>query len=223
MRVLRRKLTYANVIATLALFLALTGGVVWAARKIGSHQLKASSVTTGKIKKSAVTSAKLKDKAVTNPKLGEGAVNFAKIASGTNVVASASGTVGVSTKTPKVPIALNLSGTTAFTPAAGVIDLVSIEVRAVNFASIDPKEACAAEVQPMVNGQLFQISSDFLFVRSAVPEEEPPSASDIDAETGPIGLGQPGTPQQLGIRVIGSENCSAASQVAVNVAVTQFK
>ena len=42
------KLTYANVVASLALFLALSGGVVYAAGKIGANQLKANSVTTGK-------------------------------------------------------------------------------------------------------------------------------------------------------------------------------
>ena len=47
-----KRLTYANVIASLALFLALGGGAVYAA----SH--KANQVGTGKLKQNAVTAGK---------------------------------------------------------------------------------------------------------------------------------------------------------------------
>jgi hypothetical protein len=50
------KLTYANVIATLALFLALGGGGAFAAT-----QLAKNSVGTKQLKKNAVTAAKVKD------------------------------------------------------------------------------------------------------------------------------------------------------------------
>ena len=97
----RRRLTYANVAATLALFLTLSGGAVWAADKITSKQIGKGAVKTKNLAKSAVkaknlakksvTSAKLAKGAVTNAKLGDGSVNFAKIAAGTNVIASATG------------------------------------------------------------------------------------------------------------------------------------
>lgn len=225
MRLLRSRLTYANLIATMALFLALTGGVVWAAHgghKVGTKQLKANSVTTAKIRKKAVTTSKLRDKAVTTPKLGEGSVSFTKIAPGTNVIASASGTVGVSTTTPLNPIPVPLSGTSAFTPAAGVTDLVNIEARAVNFASVDPKKSCAVLVQPMVNGQVFSLSGWFPELSTATTEETSPTSSLISSGSGPIGLGQT-TPQQLSVRVLGNKECSATSQVQVNLTVTQFK
>jgi hypothetical protein len=59
------KLTYANVVATLALFIAIGGASAFAASQIGknsvgSKQLKKNSVTTAKIKKEAVTAAKVK-------------------------------------------------------------------------------------------------------------------------------------------------------------------
>ncbi len=220
MRLLRSHLTYANVIATLALFLALTGGVVWAASKIGAKQLKANSVTAGKIKKNAVTSAKLKAKAVTNAKLADGAVNFAKIATGTNVIASATGgPVAVNSVNTAIPIPL--TGTTSFTPQAGVTDLLSIEARGINLARAGT--SCSPTVQPLVNGQLFEVSSGFLAL-SATPEV--PSEFDpvpLDSETGPVGLGQPGVPQQITMRVIGDTGCSATSQVAVSVSVAQVK
>lgn len=60
-----KKLTYANVTATLALFLAL-GGVTWAATKlpansVGSAQIIKGSVKASDIAKNAVTSAKVKN------------------------------------------------------------------------------------------------------------------------------------------------------------------
>jgi hypothetical protein len=65
MKKIRGKLTYANVIATLALFLVLTGGAAYAAshlgkNSVGTKQLKKNSVTSAKIKKEAVTGAKIK-------------------------------------------------------------------------------------------------------------------------------------------------------------------
>ena len=61
----RPKLTYANVVATLALFIALGGATALAAshlgkNSVGTKQLKKNSVTTAKIKKNAVTGAKIK-------------------------------------------------------------------------------------------------------------------------------------------------------------------
>jgi hypothetical protein len=62
---LRNRLTYANVMATIALFVAL-GGTGYAAislpkGSVGSKQLKMGAVTAKKIKKGAVTSAAVKD------------------------------------------------------------------------------------------------------------------------------------------------------------------
>jgi hypothetical protein len=53
---LRPRLTYANVIATLALFLALGGGAAFAASTMGRN-----SVGTKQLKRNAVTGAKVKD------------------------------------------------------------------------------------------------------------------------------------------------------------------
>jgi hypothetical protein len=59
----RGKLTYANVVASLALFLAI-GGVSYAATQlpknsVGARQLKTNAVTAAKIKDGAITGAKL--------------------------------------------------------------------------------------------------------------------------------------------------------------------
>jgi hypothetical protein len=63
MKRLRPRLTYANVIATLALFLALGGGAY------AAIQLPKNSVGAKQLKKNAVTAAKIKDGAVTGSKI----------------------------------------------------------------------------------------------------------------------------------------------------------
>jgi hypothetical protein len=71
---LRGKLTYANVVSTLCLFLLLSGGAAYAAghlgkNAVGTKQLKKSSVTTAKIKKQAVTAAKVKKGTLTGTQI----------------------------------------------------------------------------------------------------------------------------------------------------------
>jgi hypothetical protein len=75
--------TYANVTATLALFIALGGGAyaatVLPANSVGARQLKSSAVERGKIKNSAVNSAKVRDNSLTGADINEGALG--KVAS----------------------------------------------------------------------------------------------------------------------------------------------
>jgi hypothetical protein len=79
---MRPKLTYANVVATLALFIAIGGASAFAASQLGKNsvgtkQLKNGSVTTKKLKSGAITGAKVRDGSLT----------------GADVVASTLGTV----------------------------------------------------------------------------------------------------------------------------------
>ena len=130
MRAVRRHLTYANVIATLALFLALSGGVVWAAGKIGTSRLKSGAVTAGKIKRNAVIASKIKANAVTGTKIKNGAVSFAKLGTGSNLVLTA--TSPALSASEATPLNVPLSGPTSFTPQPSTLDLLSVEVRANN-------------------------------------------------------------------------------------------
>jgi hypothetical protein len=81
----RQRLSYSNVIATMALFIAL-GGVAVAAglpkNSVGPKQLKRGAVTAAKIRKKAVTSAKLATGAVTIGKLGPNSVGPSNIGNG---------------------------------------------------------------------------------------------------------------------------------------------
>lgn len=76
------RLSYANVASTLALFLALSGGVAYAANEIRSGDLAPGAVHTVDIHKRAVTSGKLAVGAVRGNQIAEGSVGSTQIASG---------------------------------------------------------------------------------------------------------------------------------------------
>jgi hypothetical protein len=71
---LRSKLTYANVISTLCLFLLLCGGVALAAGKLAKN-----SVGTKQIKNQAVTAAKIKNGAITGAQVERGSLTGTQI------------------------------------------------------------------------------------------------------------------------------------------------
>jgi hypothetical protein len=75
----RKRLTYANVMSTIAVFLVLGGATAFAAHQLGRHsvgarQLKANAVSTAKIKKEAVSRKKIKNSAVDTTKIADGTV-----------------------------------------------------------------------------------------------------------------------------------------------------
>jgi hypothetical protein len=84
---IRKRLTYANVMSSIAVFLVLGGATALAASQlaknsVGTKQLKKNAVTAAKIKKNAVTTAKIKNAAVTGNKIAANAVTGEKIADG---------------------------------------------------------------------------------------------------------------------------------------------
>jgi hypothetical protein len=80
---IRTRLTYANVMSSIAVFLVLGGATALAAgiakNSVGSKQLKTNSVTAKKIKKNAVTGKKIKANAVTGAKVKNGSLSGADI------------------------------------------------------------------------------------------------------------------------------------------------
>jgi hypothetical protein len=89
MKYLRCRLTYANVIATLALFLALGGATAFAASQLGKN-----SVGGKQLKKNSVTAAKIKNGAVTQAKIATSAQNALKGGTGPAGLKGATGPAG---------------------------------------------------------------------------------------------------------------------------------
>lgn len=129
-RKLRPKLTYSNVIATIALFLALGGAAIAASlpkNSVGTKQLKRGAVTTGKLGKGAVRAGKLAPKSVVAGKLGanavlpgnivNGAITTAKIGNGAVIAASIKNGVVTTNKLANEAVTAAKLGKGAVTPA----------------------------------------------------------------------------------------------------------
>jgi hypothetical protein len=71
MEPITRRLTYANAMATIAVFGVLAGGGAYAASKIGAGDIAKNAVRSKHIKKNAVKTPKIKNGAVTEAKLAE--------------------------------------------------------------------------------------------------------------------------------------------------------
>lgn len=124
------KLSYSNVIATIALFVALGGAAVAAGlpkNSVGPKQLKRGAVTAAKIRKAAVTSGKLAPKSVVAGKLGanavlpgnigNGAITSAKIGAGAVIAASIKNGVVTTNKLANEAVTAAKLGKGAVTPA----------------------------------------------------------------------------------------------------------
>src|SRR5690349_16210503 len=121
---LRPRLTYANVVATLALVLAVGGGTVYAAMKLGKNEVKSKNIAKG-----AVKNSDLGKNAVTSPKVKDGTISADDLANGVIQAdvtgkASAGPKSGLTTSTPEP---LPLTGTTTFTPKAGEVAAIAAE------------------------------------------------------------------------------------------------
>ncbi len=101
MRTIRSKLTYANVISTLCLFLLLGGGAALAAGKLGKN-----SIGTKQIKNGAVTGAKIKKGTITGSQ-----INLAKL--GTVPSAAKAETATVASTAANAQNSNNLGGAPA--------------------------------------------------------------------------------------------------------------
>lgn len=105
MKHLTRRLTYANVMSTIAVFLLLGGASAFAASQLGKNsvgtkQLKNNAVTTAKLKKEAVTAAKVKKQSLTGTQ-----INLAKLGTVPNATHAANADSAASL-TPAEPLRL---------------------------------------------------------------------------------------------------------------------
>lgn len=93
MKAVRSRLTFANVISCLALFVAL-GGAAYAATKlpknsVGTKQIKNSAVTAAKVKKGAITGAQIKSGSLTGTQVNAATLGTVPTAQNANIAQTA--------------------------------------------------------------------------------------------------------------------------------------
>jgi hypothetical protein len=113
---MRGRLTYANIVGTLALVLAIAGGTAAALPGKGSVQandLRKNSVKAIAIAKNAVGSAEIKDGAVKSPDVADGSLTYGDLASNSVVARMrAVGPIETGAATQANPITVPLEGAT---------------------------------------------------------------------------------------------------------------
>ncbi len=149
---LRSRLTYANVVATLALALVLAGGTVYAAVKLGKNSVKSRNIAPA-----AVHASDLKANVVSSPKIKDGSIQGSDLSAAvfqgldtdvTGTAASgAKGGLDTNTTSP-----LPLTGKKKFTPRAGEVDALAAEGR-LTIASTNAANYCQPAVSLFVNGR----------------------------------------------------------------------
>jgi hypothetical protein len=134
MKQIRKRLTYANVMSTIAVFAALGGATAFAATN-----LPANSVGTPQLKKEAVAPGKIRNGAVIAAKLGAGAVtpqSIAKAAVTANALANGSVTAAALANNAVDPNALQKNAVTAEKIAANAVITEKIANNAVSTPKI---------------------------------------------------------------------------------------
>jgi hypothetical protein len=217
MRIVRSKLTYANVIATIALFLALTGGAAWATGKLGKNVVKTKNIAPHAVKnknlaKNAVKSNNIANNAVIASKIKAGSIGRTQLSptalGGRQIGEFTANPVpgfGGSTESPPAGTPVPLGGTTTFTPEAGKNYEVMVELSG-NPVDQDGAgfERCYGEVIVLANGH----ERTWAFLGAS--EEEYFDVYKVVSQysnSTPLGLLEPGKPVTITAVSVTNGNC----------------
>jgi len=240
MRTLLVKLTYANVVATLALFLALGGGAVWAAGQLGKNVVKskniaANAVHTKDIAKNAVKAAKIGAGAVHEKNLAKGAVSAGKVKKGAltrtqlkagtlaglQVAEAVAANVPALTAEPSNAqgTAIPLTGSPTFVPQAGKSYELLAELRG------NPTDAngggpggCGAFVRLYVNSE----PVGGVEIGANANAEPPFTVNSVGTFSTAVALQTPGIPQTIAANALGSPGCGAGTTGTLRITVVEF-
>lgn len=197
---MRQRLTYANVVSTLALFLALTGGVVYAASKIRTKDINSHAVTAKKLASDAVKNGKLADAAVGNAEVKDDSIEPSKLTFPVFYVASPSGGSQDVTGGPDpYPIADN-----QWTQGPGQINVVFGEATGTLAYDGSGSGFCQVFFDIRIDGQ--QLGGGQIETESTTPEQvsqslgaqpeigpESPEQRELTAQVGSNGDCEPGS------------------------------
>lgn len=229
---MRTRLTYANIVSSAALFLALGGGAVYAAERIGSKDITARAVTSPKLDRNAVKPNKIAPKAIKRGKIDLGAINQSRIAESavggeqiadsavgsgqilngsvapsdlefpTQIVASPTG--GEQPLTQGGPTSYPLANNT-WTQRAGELDVVFGSLFATLAYDGGGSGQCSVNVSIVQNGQ--QVGGGFLQTSSTTPMQ-------VAGQSGAAPGADPDTPTGQAIKLeLFVDGCTASSQI----------
>lgn len=145
---LRKRLSYSNVIASIALFIALGGAAIAAGlprNSVGKAQLKKGAVTPKAIARGAVTSGKLANKAVTLGKLGPNSVGPGNIGNGAVTTAKIGGSAVIASSIRNKAVTTNKLNDDAVTSA-------KIAANAVNTSALANGSVTPAKLSSEIGG-----------------------------------------------------------------------
>jgi hypothetical protein len=240
MRTLLGKLTYANVVATLALFLALGGGAVWAAGQLGRNVVKskniaANAVQTKDIAKNAVKPGKIAGGAVHEKNLAKYAVSAGKVKKGTLTrrqlkAGTLAGLEVAEVQAIDIPALASappsaqgtpipLLGAATFVPQPARSYELFGELRG-NPGDADgngPKE-CLAFVRIYVNDE--PVTSLAIGADATVPP--PFTVNSVGTVATAVGMLVPSHPQTIAANAVGSTGCSPGTTGSLRITVVEF-
>jgi hypothetical protein len=223
LRRLRPRLSYANVIATLALFIALGGGA-YAAVTAPKNSVTSRSIRNGQVKRvdlaaRAVTNSRIGPNAVSNSKVGPNAVSTGKIADNavttTKVLDGAITTSKVLDAAITTPKLADNSVTQSKLSTNSVNGLTNIEDGTVTGADVlenTLKFGCSATTVQSPNSGPFQIGTDgacAFVMHPSGTRTWSQAATDCNGVVGDSTLANPAQIEQLG-----ATNGGAQSPVA---------
>ncbi len=234
----RRTFTYANVVATMALFLAVSGGAVYAATNLGKNAVKSTNIAAKAVKSrnlasnavkaknlgaNSVTTAKIKKEAVTPGKLKKASLSRANLAPGTlaGLQVAEIQSAAVPGLTSEVPggTPIPLTGIATFTPLAGKSYELLTELKGTPADADGPgSEPCSAFVSVQANGAPLAGAGIWANANGTPPFNLEPIGSSSTA----IGLQQAGQPITLSALALGSTGCGPATTGALRAVVIQL-
>lgn len=228
-------LTYANVIATLALFLALGGGAVWAANNLASNSVKSKNIAANAVKSrniaakavkkkhlaaNSVTAAKVKKGTLTRSKLKAGTLAGLQVAEAT--AAGVPGLTTTSTTPDGTPVAL--AGTTSFVPNTGKSYILLAELRGnptdadgVNSSSYGGP-SCYAWVRISVNGE----PAAWVEISANANQAPPNDVNPVGTSSTAIALQQAGVAQTISANAFGNSGCGAGTTGNLRIVIVEL-
>jgi hypothetical protein len=179
---IRKRLTYANVMSSLAIFLVLGGASAFAAAQLGKN-----TVGTKQLKKNAVTAAKIKNNAVTGAKVDEGSLGVVPNATHATSAdrAATAGKADTATTATKADSATTATKADSATTAGSAASAESVDGRSIEQIFVKLPASSTKTLQFGVFNMVINCSA------TGNPEIElDPQTTDTDLST--FGNGTPG-------------------------------